>query len=584
MLVPVGHSLAESTAGSGEGSDGRMGIAMALRSSLIGQSIADYRITSVLGRGGMSEVYAAEDTRSKCEVALKVLTAQFADSASFRERFLRESRLASSLAHPHIVPIFEAGEDEGLMYIAMQHVKGIDLGTLIAAHSPLRPAQVASWISQIASALDAAHDRGLIHRDVKPANILIAQESSGDEFGGAYLTDFGLTKTVDSDSRYTETGNLVGSVHYMAPERIEGAQLTSAADVYSLGCVLFECLTSAPPYERDTDLAVLWAHVNAELPSVTSKRADLKSSLDAVLHRALMKAPEKRYPTGGELACDFRRALRARRSVVGSRPRGDETLAVVSASVDGDVDLDTQPGRIDNAGVGRITRHLAIATLVLGVTGGAFFAVDRLGLATRSAREPSTASDNLAGALPQGTTERQARKVRTRKPVNRAVRNQRRAPRSDRVPSDDTRLATAGSPTRVTAEKPRSAGSIDKEDAGAPSAPDVDWVEGWALRQGVGGNLRVTFEASFGDEISGWVSARFPDDVRKKGTVDCGAVQGRYATFGGTWADGSRFVVKISDEPDGLILGDEVTACDNPNMGTPGQGPFDDGDITIHDA
>lgn len=555
---------------------------MALRSSLTGQTIAGYRITSLIGRGGMSEVYAAEDLRLKHEVALKVLTAQFADSASFRERFLRESRLASSLAHPHIVPIIEAGEDEGLMYIAMQLVEGIDLGTLIATHSPLRPAQVASWISQIASALDAAHDRGLIHRDVKPANILIAQKSSGDKFGSAYLTDFGLTKAVDSDSRYTETGNLVGSVHYMAPERIEGAQLTSAADVYSLGCVLFECLTSAPPYERDTDLAVLWAHVNAELPSVTSKRSDLKSSLDAVLHRALVKAPEKRYPTCGELARDFRRALRARRAVDRSRPRGDDTLAVVPVSADDDVDRDAQRRRIHNARLGRITRSLAVGTLVVGMTGGAFLAVDRL--ATRPAREPSTASAGVTDELARGTTARQARKVRTRMPVNRAVRDQSQAPRGDRAPSDDTRLVTADSPTRVTGEKPRSSGSVEEEKADAPSAPDVDWVEGWAMRQGVGGNLRVTFEASFGDEISGWVSARFPDDVRKEGTVDCGAVQGRYATFGGTWENGSRFVVKISDEPDGLIIGDEITPCDNPNMGTPGQDPLDDGDITIHDA
>src|SRR5215216_665594 len=264
----------------------------------VGTSVAGFRIERLLGRGGMGAVYLAEDTALARKVALKLLSPELAENERFRERFLRESRLAASLDHPHIVPIFQAGEADGVLFLAMRYVEGTDLSRLVAEEGPLEPERVVTLVEQAASALDAAHEQGLVHRDVKPSNMLIAR-SAGREH--CYLADFGLTKRTGSISGLTATHQVVGTLDYVAPEQIRGAEVGARADVYSLACVLHECLTAQPPFERATDVAVLWAHVHEEPPLVTSRRPELPKALDSVLARGLAKEPGDRYASCGEL-------------------------------------------------------------------------------------------------------------------------------------------------------------------------------------------------------------------------------------------------------------------------------------------
>jgi serine/threonine protein kinase len=261
----------------------------------IGSEFAGYRIEEVAARGGMGVVYRATQLRLTRTVALKLVTPALARDASFQERFRREWMIAASLEHPNVIPVYEAGEDEGALYIAMRWVEGTDLRQLID-RGPLEPARAAHIVAQVASALDAAHQRGLIHRDVKPANILITGEDH------VYLTDFGLTKHATSISGLTKTGQWVGTVDYIAPEQIEGDTVTPQTDVYSLGCVLFECLTGRTPYQRENELARLWAHVYAEPPSVAEASPGIPAQLDDVVHRAMAKDPAERYASAGELA------------------------------------------------------------------------------------------------------------------------------------------------------------------------------------------------------------------------------------------------------------------------------------------
>jgi serine/threonine protein kinase len=248
----------------------------------------------------MGVVYLAEDLSLGRKVALKLLAPDLAQDARFRERFVRESRLAASLEHPNIIPIFEAKEARGHLYIAMRLVGGTDLKSLIQQEGSLDLGRTVSILSQVASALDAAHAEGLIHRDVKPANILIARAGPG-ATEHVYLSDFGLTKRATSDSGITATGQFVGTLDYAAPEQFEGKPLTAATDVYSLGCVLFECLTGEVPFPREQEAALMYAHLLSAPPSVTDKAGSPSPRLDHVIARALAKAPEERFATCGEL-------------------------------------------------------------------------------------------------------------------------------------------------------------------------------------------------------------------------------------------------------------------------------------------
>ena len=260
----------------------------------IGSEFGGYRIDDVVARGGMGVVYRAVQLRLTRTVALKLVAPALARDAAFRERFRREWMIAASIDHPNVIPVYEAGEEDGILYIAMRWVDGTDLRQAID-HGPLEPARAGRIVAQVASALDAAHERDLIHRDVKPANILITAEDH------VYLTDFGLTKHASSISGLTRTGQWVGTADYTAPEQIEEAAVTPRTDVYSLGCVLFEALSGRPPYERENDLATLWAHVHARPPSLLEVSPDVPPLFDAIVRRAMAKDPAERYSTAGEL-------------------------------------------------------------------------------------------------------------------------------------------------------------------------------------------------------------------------------------------------------------------------------------------
>jgi serine/threonine-protein kinase len=274
----------------------------------VGSDYAGYQIQGIVGRGGMSVVYQAEHPRLARVVALKVLAAELAEDDRFRERFVRESKLAASLDHPNIVPIYDAGAANGLLYIAMRFVKG-DLKSLLQREGRLRPARVLRLMMQAASALDSAHRLGLVHRDVKPANILIAFGSGPEGADHAYLADFGLAKHATSHSGITATGQFVGTVDYMAPEQIEGRPLDARTDVYALGCILFECLTGKTPFTRDTDAALIWAHLREEPPRVRDSSRDVPPGVDEVVVKAMAKASDQRFPSCMALVSAFRDAL-----------------------------------------------------------------------------------------------------------------------------------------------------------------------------------------------------------------------------------------------------------------------------------
>src|SRR5438477_2556174 len=267
----------------------------------IGTELGGYRIVEQLGRGGTSVVYRAEHVRLGRGAALKLLSPGLGD-ADFGDRFLRESRLAASLDHPNIVPVYDAGEDDGLLWIAMACVEGTDLKTLIADEGPLPVRRALSIVGQIASALDAAHARGLVHRDVKPANILVGP---GDR---AYLSDFGAVKELSS-AGLTRTGAFVGTIEYCAPEQIEGGEVDARTDVYALGCVLYEALTGAPPFHRPSEVAVLNAHLHSPPPKLHGQ----PGGLDAVVAKALSKSPLDRYPSCVEFLAAARAAAAERR-------------------------------------------------------------------------------------------------------------------------------------------------------------------------------------------------------------------------------------------------------------------------------
>ncbi|WP_369135935.1 protein kinase [Modestobacter sp. I12A-02662] len=275
-----------------------------------GTVIAGYRIESLIGRGGMAVVYRAEDMRLGRKVALKLLSPQLADNEQFRQRFIRESRLAASLDHPNIVPIFEAGEAGEQLFIAMRYVVGSDLkGVLAEEGGRLPEGRTLRLFSQIADALDSAHRAGLVHRDVKPGNILVAAGSDRPRRARddhVYLTDFGLTKrTTELSGGLTGTGHFLGTVDFVSPEQIQGRPVGPGTDIYALGCVLYECLTGQLPFRRDDDAALLWAHLVEMPPPVTGVRPELPPAVNAVVARAMAKDPADRFASCQE----FLRAL-----------------------------------------------------------------------------------------------------------------------------------------------------------------------------------------------------------------------------------------------------------------------------------
>ena len=285
-----------------------------------GDVVAGYEIGALAGRGGMGEVFRARDVRLERPVALKLLAERLSDDDGFRERMLRESRLAASLDHPNVVPIYEAGDAEGRLFIAMRFVDGVDLRALLRREGPLEPARAIAIATQVADALDAAHAKGLVHRDVKPSNVLLDQQAGREH---VYLADFGLTQSV-SDTGPAD-GQLMGTVDYVAPEQIRGDRVDGRADVYALGCLLFEALTGSLPFSGASDVAVVYAHLSEEPPRASERRPGLRSEVDAVLAGAMAKDPEDRPDTCRALVEATREALG-----LGASGRGARALVAVA--------------------------------------------------------------------------------------------------------------------------------------------------------------------------------------------------------------------------------------------------------------
>jgi Protein kinase domain len=260
-----------------------------------GTEIAGCRIEAVAGRGGMGVIYRATEIGLGRPVAVKLIAAERASDDAFRSRFERESRLTASIEHPNVIPVYAAGEDGGVLYLVMRFVGGTDLRSLLRREIRLRPERAVAIVAQVAAGLDAAHAAGLVHRDVKPANVLI------DEGGHVYLSDFGITRTVDGDTRLTDSGDWVGTVDFMAPEHLQGRDTDARSDVYALGCVLYTALTGTPPFRRDTAAQTISAHLH-ERPPQPSRTEGVPEAFDRVIARALAKEPAGRYPSAGDLA------------------------------------------------------------------------------------------------------------------------------------------------------------------------------------------------------------------------------------------------------------------------------------------
>jgi DNA-binding beta-propeller fold protein YncE len=327
-----------------------------------GDVLAGYRIEGLAGRGGMGVVYHATQLALDRPVALKLIAPELSEDESFRVRFKRESRTAAQIEHPHVISVHEAGEADGQLFIAMRFIDGVDLRELIRREGMIEPSRAARLTAQVASALDAAHAAGLVHRDIKPANVLIAFEAGQDH---AYLTDFGLSKRLSSESGMTATGMWVGTIDYVSPEQIHGAKLDARSDVYSLGCLLYHAITGRVPFERDADVAKIFAHVHDPPPGLNGAPGSVPAALDPVLRRAMAKDPEERYPSAGDLghaalaAVEGRPVTHAERSVAtGEAAPPASTTAVLPAS----------PKR-------RRGRALAAGLLALVAAGGAAVAI-----------------------------------------------------------------------------------------------------------------------------------------------------------------------------------------------------------------
>ncbi|HTQ15780.1 MAG TPA: serine/threonine-protein kinase PknH/PknJ [Mycobacterium sp.] len=282
------------------------------RDSRVGTQFGPYLLKRLLGRGGMGEVYEAEHTVKNWTVALKLMSADISENPDFRERMQREARITGQLTEPHVVPIHEYGEIDGQLYLEMRLIRGTDLQTLLRSSGPMEPARAVALVRQIASALDAAHAAGVIHRDVKPHNVLVTD----DDF--AYLVDFGIAKG-RQDAAVTKPGAAVGSWQYMAPERFGKSPITKSADIYALACVLHECLTGSPPFHVDTLSELVSAHLMEPVPRPTDSRPDVPADFDAIIARGMAKVVGERYQTAGDLARDAQEALSATGQLLASR-------------------------------------------------------------------------------------------------------------------------------------------------------------------------------------------------------------------------------------------------------------------------
>lgn len=294
-----------------------------------GSTFAGCRLEVVAGRGGMGVVYRATQLALSRPVALKVIAPERAADEGYRERFERESQLTASIDHPNVIPVYEAGELDSRLYLVMRWVEGTDLQAVLSSSGRLSPGRTIGLLRPVASALVVAHRRGLVHRDIKPANVLIARSGEESE-DHIYLTDFGIARRTDGES-ITRTGMLVGTVDYMAPERLEGGRGDVASDIYSFGCMLFELLTGHVPFDRPNNVAKVFAHVSDPIPSASAEVAGIPERLDAVIATAMAKRPEERFGSMGDLVAALDEIVReldtAERDAVAASTRPDSTTA-----------------------------------------------------------------------------------------------------------------------------------------------------------------------------------------------------------------------------------------------------------------
>lgn len=288
-----------------------------------GDEFAGYRVERRLGRGGMGILYLALEPGLERRVALKLIAPEAASDEVFARRFAEESRIAASIEHPNVVPIYAAGEEAGVPYIAMRYVAGADLARRLVREGRLSPQVASDLIAQIGNGLDAIHAAGLIHRDVKPANVLLSGEDGGDH---AYITDFGVARNVATESGLTQTGRFVGTLDYVAPEQISGGSIDARVDVYALGCLLFKLLTGEVPFPKDGEAARLYAHLNDPPPAPSLYVPEVSMALDDVVIRAMSKDPDDRYPSAGDLGRAAQAALR------GERPAAPERTVATGAA------------------------------------------------------------------------------------------------------------------------------------------------------------------------------------------------------------------------------------------------------------
>ena len=414
-----------------------------------GARVAGYRVEKQLGQGGMAVVYLARDERLDRLVALKVLAPALASDEAFRRRFIRESRAAAAVDDPHIIPVFEAGETDGLLYIAMRYVPAGDVLTIMDDDGPLPPGRAAAVISQVASALDAAHAAGLVHRDVKPANMLVDVRPGRPDH--VYLSDFGLSKkTFATSVGLTGKGQFLGTPDYTSPEQIQGKPPDGRTDQYGLACAAFELLTGAPPFRREEATAAMYAHLSEPPPSAVSRRADLPAAVDQVLARALAKAPADRYPSCQGFADALLRALGT-----GSY---EFSLQATEDPIPDHTPTQTDWVGTQDAGQERLPAADAAEDIVSPPPGEA-------GMPTRDADVPAPLADDTDGPAPVRALSTQRRSSQK---GHEAARNDRA--RAARLITDAERIARS-----ITSESSKA--KVLAEVAAALAATDPDRAE-----------------------------------------------------------------------------------------------------------
>jgi protein kinase-like protein len=371
-----------------------------------GEEFAGYRIERALGRGGMGVLYLAVEPGLERRVALKLIAPEAAANEVFSRRFAEESKIAASIEHPNVVPIYAAGEEAGIPYIAMRYVSGSDLGRRLAREGKLEPVTAAALIGQIGNGLDAIHAAGLVHRDVKPANVLLSGATGDDH---AYITDFGVARNVATESGLTQTGRFVGTLDYVAPEQISGGAVDARADVYALGCLLFKLLTGEVPFPKDGEAARLYAHLNDPPPAPSLYVPEVSMALDDVVIRAMSKDPGDRYPSAGDLGRAAAAALSGERPAVPERTVATGAAATKEPLVP---EPPTEPLRSQRERTGR--RRLALPAIGLAALAAVVAVAIALGgnggdsdprIAAAGTPTGKQAGDSVGGPAPQKAPE-----------------------------------------------------------------------------------------------------------------------------------------------------------------------------------